>query len=122
MSKISVVDLEVFYRIGITAEERLQPQRLLLTVEMEHDFAAAAAADELARTINYFDVSQELLRFGEGREWNLIETLAVEQANFIFERYHPQSVSVEVKKFPIPQARYVAVKWTRSASGSFNRN
>jgi dihydroneopterin aldolase len=42
MSKISIVDLEVFYRVGVPDEERAQPQRLLLTVEMESDFSAAA--------------------------------------------------------------------------------
>jgi len=30
MSRISIVDLEVFYQIGVTEEERAKPQRLLL--------------------------------------------------------------------------------------------
>ncbi len=42
MSRISIVDLEVFYRVGVPDAERAQPQRLLLTVEMESDFSAAA--------------------------------------------------------------------------------
>ncbi len=32
MSRISIVDLEVFYRVGVPDEERAQQQRLLLTV------------------------------------------------------------------------------------------
>ena len=31
MSKITIVDLEVFYRVGVTDEERAKPQRLLVT-------------------------------------------------------------------------------------------
>ena len=43
MDRIIISELEVFYRVGVTEQERSQPQRLLLTVEMALDFAAAAA-------------------------------------------------------------------------------
>ena len=42
VQKISIVDLEVFYRVGVPDAERAQPQKLLLTIEMEFDFAKAA--------------------------------------------------------------------------------
>ena len=61
---ITIADLEVFYQVGVTEEERAQPQRLLVTVEMSGDFGAAAARDNLADTIDYFAVTQRLLRFG----------------------------------------------------------
>ena len=44
MSKISIVDLEVFYCVGVTDEERAKPQRLLLTVEMSLDFPPPRSA------------------------------------------------------------------------------
>jgi dihydroneopterin aldolase len=113
MSKISIVDLEVFYRVGVPDAERAEPQRLLLTVEMEADFSAAAKSDAIADTIDYFAVTQRLLKFGEGREWKLIEKLAVDIANMILSEFKPLAVSVEVKKFIIPQARYVSVKILR---------
>lgn len=113
MSTISIVDLEVHYQVGVPDEERAKPQRLLLTVEMEFDFSAAARSDSIQDTINYFSVSQELLRFGENRSWKLIETLSSEIADRILVQYQPLSVKVEVKKFVIPQARFVAVSLTR---------
>ena len=112
-SKISLVDLEVFYRVGVRDAERAQPQRLLLTVEMESDFSAAAKSDDIADTINYFAVSQRLLKFGDGREWKLIEKLAANIADALLAEFKPQSVSVEVKKFIIPEARHVSVSLTR---------
>ena len=72
MSRISIVDLEVHYRVGVPDEERARSQRLLLTVEMEQGFAAAVASDNLAKTIDYYAVAQRLARFGEGRSWKLI--------------------------------------------------
>ncbi len=63
--RISIVDLEVFYRVGVPEEERAKPQRLLLTVEMEFDFSKAPKSDGIADTIDYFAVAQRLLKFGE---------------------------------------------------------
>src|SRR5882757_3286665 len=109
MGKISIVDLEVFYRVGVPESERAQAQRLLLTVELEADFTAAAKSDGIADTIDYFAVTQRLLKFGDGREWKLIEKLVADIAAAVLREFRPLAVSVEVKKFIIPQARYVGV-------------
>jgi 7,8-dihydroneopterin aldolase/epimerase/oxygenase len=119
-SKISIVDLEVFYRVGVPDAERAQPQRLLLTAEMDFDFSKAAESDRITDTIDYFAVSQRLLKFGEGRNWKLIEKLAADIAEMILAEFKPQSVTVEVKKFPIPQARHVAVQIKKSRQNEQN--
>ena len=114
MSRITIVDLEVHYCVGVTDEERAKPQRLLLTVDMNYDFSAASVSDRIEKTINYQAVAEELLKFGEGRSWKLLEKLVANLADLVLNRYRPQSVLVEVKKFVIPQARYVAVSLTRA--------
>ena len=111
--KISIVDLEVFYRVGVPDAERAQPQRLLLTVELESDFSAAAKSDGIVDTIDYFAVTQCLLKFGEGKSWKLIEKLAADITDAILAEFKPSGVTVEVKKFVIPQARYVAVSLSK---------
>jgi 7,8-dihydroneopterin aldolase/epimerase/oxygenase len=113
MSKISIADLEVYYRVGVPEAERAMPQRLLLTVEMDFDFSAAAKSDDIGDTIDYFAVSQRLLKFGDGREWKLIEKLAADIVDLVLAEFKPSSVTVEAKKFPIPQARHVSVKLQR---------
>ncbi len=110
---ITIQDLEVRYRVGVPEAERAEPQRLLLTVAMELDFTAAATGDELTRTIDYFVVSRRLLGLGEGRSWRLIETLAVDIAGVLLLEYGAARVTVEVKKFILPEARWVAVRVTR---------
>jgi len=113
MSKISIVDLEVHFHIGVPKKERSRPQRLLISVEMSHDFATAAATDRVNQTINYFTVAQKILRLGEGRSWKLVEKLATNVADLVLKEFSPSSVPVLVKKFPIPQASYVAVSLTK---------
>ena len=116
MSRISIIDLEVFYRVGVPDAERAQPQRLLLTVEMESDFSAAAKSDGIADTIDYYAVTQRLLKFGDERSWKLIEKLAADIAEAILAEFKPQSVTVEVKKLIISQARHVSVALMRRRS------
>ena len=114
MDKITICDLEVFYHVGVPPEERAKVQRLLLNIEIQQDFASAAAADDLAQTIDYDAVCQRLLGFGTDCHWELIETLAVDIAQMILTDFGAKAVSVEVKKFIIPQTRYISVAVTRS--------
>lgn len=114
---IRIVDLEVFYHVGVPDEERAEPQRLMVTVEMEVDAPQAAASDDLSDTIDYYSVSQDLLRHGEGRSWKLIEKLSAELAELILAKHQPQSVRVEIKKYIIPEARHISVSCSRSRNG-----
>jgi len=114
MSKIAIVDLEVNYCVGVSDEEREKPQRLLLTVEVEFDFTAASLSDRIEKTIDYQEIVQDLLTYGEGRSWKLLEKLVANIADRVLTHYRPQSVTVEAKKFAIPQARYVSATQTRT--------
>jgi dihydroneopterin aldolase len=113
MDIITLQDLEVFYHIGVPDEERVHPQRLLISVEMETDITLAAAGDDLNHTINYYAVSQRLLSLGKGRSWKLLETLAVHIAEMVLRDFGPRRVHVEIKKFIIPEARHVSVRISR---------
>lgn len=115
MDTIIIRDLAVMFRVGVPDKERENPQRLLLSVELGCGFSAAAQTDQLEETIDYYAVSRRLLGFGEGREWKLIEKLAVDIAEALLLEFRPRSVAVEVKKFVVTEARYVAVRATRTA-------
>ncbi|MBX3734246.1 MAG: dihydroneopterin aldolase [Verrucomicrobiae bacterium] len=113
MDTIIISDLEVQYCVGVPDEERAAPQRLLLSVELDHDFTRAAASDDLTHTLNYDAVCRRLRELGEGRNWRLIETLAVEIAELLRREFRAARVRVMIKKFIIPGTRYVAVRIER---------
>ena len=114
MDQIIITDLEVSFHVGVPDSERARPQRLLISLELDTDFTAAAKGDEISKTINYYDVCHQIADFGEGRSWKLIETLASDVANLVLTRFRPTSVTVTVKKFILPQTKHVSVRLTRT--------
>jgi FolB domain-containing protein len=111
---ISIIDLEVHFHVGITEVERAQAQRLLISIEMALDFQKAAASDNLTDTIDYFSICQRVKHFGDDSRWDLIETLAIDLAAMVLSEFRPMQVTVEVKKFAIPEARHVSVRTTKT--------
>lgn len=113
MDLITIKDLAVRWRVGVTDEERSHPQQLLLTLELSLDLAPAARADNLAQTIDYFALSERVRQWGEGQTWRLIETVAAALAQLVLTEFKPASVLVEIKKFVVPGSDYVSVKLKR---------
>ena len=109
MGKINITDLEVSFHVGVPDAERARPQRLLISVELETDFRAAAIGDDITKTINYYDVCQKIAALGKGKSWKLIEKLAQDIALLIFRDFGPDAASITIKKFVLPQTAHVSV-------------
>jgi dihydroneopterin aldolase len=115
MDTINIEDLEVFYCVGVTDEERAQPQRLLLNLQLGLDLTTAAAKDDIRWTVDYAAVCERLRSYGERRTWSLIETVCLEVAELLQREFGAPAVVVEVKKFVVPNTRWVAVRAARPA-------
>lgn len=115
MDTITIKDLGVLCHIGVPDEERAKPQRLLISVEIGGDFSDAAKSDEIAKTINYYDVAQRITDLCRSHSFKLIERLADEIAKIILQEFGAKEATVEVKKFILSNARHVSVKLTRRA-------
>lgn len=113
MDQIIIKDLEVFFSVGVPDEERAKPQRLLITLVLEHDMQRAVAGDDLDATVDYSAVTERVARLGVGKSWRLIERLADDVAGLILSEFGPTRVTVKIKKFILPETRYVAVQISR---------
>ena len=112
---IRIVDLKVFTHIGVPEAERRAPQRLLISLEMSVDsFPQAAGTDDLERTVNYADVVQRIKSLTTRLPRKLLETLAEEMAYDLLTAFPIQKLTLEIKKFMLPDASYVSVKIERS--------
>ena len=111
--EIVIADLELSARVGVPDAERAQPQRLTASITLQPRHAFTALGDDLARTIDYAAVCAELRAFLAGRADKLIETLANEMAAHLLRRFELRRVEVELRKFVLPETRYVAVRVAR---------
>lgn len=109
MDHILIEDLELLARVGVPEAERVHPQRLLLCVLLEHSQQSAAAADAIERTIDYGKLSRRLVQAAAEGECRLIETLAERLAQVVLREFSARAVTLTLKKFILPNARWVAV-------------
>jgi phosphoglycolate phosphatase len=113
--EIRIEELELFARVGVSAEERTRPQRLTISLRLQPRHGFRELGDELARTVDYAAVCDELRRFAAEREEKLIETLADEIAAHLLTRFTLDRVELELRKFVLPETKYVAVRLARAA-------
>jgi len=111
---IRVIDLEVHAHIGVPDAERREAQRLLISLEMATDsFSHAAGTDNVAWTVNYADVVQHVKKITASRARKLLETLAEEIAADLLKSFPIRKITLEIKKFILPETQYVSVKIER---------
>ncbi|MBI1812696.1 dihydroneopterin aldolase [Candidatus Peregrinibacteria bacterium] len=115
--RLTISDLELWTRIGVTAGEREAEQRILISIVMTLDVAKAAEHDDVKDTIDYLAVRNAILDLGRiGRK--TVERLAEDIATLILERFKPDSVEVAVKKFPFSATREVSIRIQRNREHS----
>ncbi len=109
---LTITDLELWTHIGVPKAERDAEQRLLVTVEMTLDTVAAAKSDDVKKSINYVDVTEDLKALAQ-TERKTIERFAEDAARLILRKYKPCSATVTVRKFPLLPASGVSLTITR---------
>ena len=114
--EIRIEQLEISARIGVPEEERVTPQRLTINISFWPYQQTRDLADNIHNAVNYSVVADETKSFVRGQSVNLIETLADQVAGHLLKTFPIQKVTVEVRKFALPDAKYVSVTVTRSAS------
>ena len=114
--EIHIEQLEISTRIGVPEKERSTPQRLTVSISFWPYHDRRDMADKIDNTINYSIVAEETKNFVRDQSTNLIETLADQLATHLLKTFRIQKVTVELRKFPLEDAKHVSVTVTRIAS------
>ena len=115
MDTILISDLELVSYIGVTSEERSEAQRLTITLEIHPKSPFTNLGDDLAKTVDYFALSRRVQQLALDHPRNLIETLAQEIAEMVLAEFSVARVTLELRKYILPDTQYVGVKITRPA-------
>ncbi|HXZ24585.1 MAG TPA: dihydroneopterin aldolase [Nitrospiria bacterium] len=100
--RIRLTDVQFHGHCGCTEAERELGQRLSLDLEVEHSLAEAAAMDDLSRTIDYVKLIETVVQLGSRLRPALLETLAERLADAVLEQFHPQRVTIRMRKVAPP--------------------
>lgn len=111
---IEIVDLEVKSKIGVPEKEREGFQKLLVCILFQIDTGFRELNDQLDKTIDYGAVAAEVVRVAEENRAQLLETLVSEMADSLMARFRIRHLELELKKFILPNTRYVSVKSVRT--------
>jgi len=118
MDKILIAAIPLSVRIGVTAEERSQPQTVLLDLTLELDLEAAANTDDLGLTVDYLELVTHLKELAEADECRLLETLTGRLCRAALSDPKIAGVQARVRKYPAEmsgRAESVAVEMTRKS-------
>ena len=106
---LSLVDLELTCHLGVPAEERAKPQKILCTTVFPvPNLKKAADTDNLEHTVNYYVLSQLLQKTARQKERKLIETLAADLSQAALAAFPIPWIDLELKKFILPETRYIS--------------
>ena len=87
-----------------------------MSISLWPSHEARDLADKIEKTVNYSAVADETKQFVRDQSFNLIETLADRLAMHLLKIFPTQKVTVEVRKFPLKDAKYVSAVVTRTTS------
>ncbi|GAB2850044.1 dihydroneopterin aldolase [Microbacterium insulae] len=102
--QITLTGLRVFGRHGVYDEERRDGQDFVVDVTLRLDTRAAAASDDVADTVHYGEMAEQIADLVGGEPVDLLETLAARIADRLLEHTLVEEVRVTVHKpqAPIP--------------------
>jgi len=98
MDKVLIQGLSIQTTIGFYQWEKEIKQTLVIDLEMAWDTAKAAANDELAKTLDYAEISEKIAEFANNNPVDLIETLAERMASYLMAQYHIPWLKLKVGK------------------------
>jgi dihydroneopterin aldolase len=85
--------------VGIHPHEREIPQAVFLDLEIDYDFAPAAASDAIPDAVDYDDVVRLVTELIQTRRFHLIEAMAEAVAAMLLEKVPViECVRIEIRK------------------------
>ena len=114
MDKVYIEGLTFQTTIGYYEWEKQIKQTLVIDLVMGWNIALAAENDELAKTLDYAEISEVIVKFANDNPVDLIETLAERIAAFLMAQYHIPWLRLKVMKpTAVHNATTVAVEIER---------
>ena len=99
MDQLRIKDLEIYAFHGLFEAEKQLGQKFVIDLKVDYDMTSAARDYNLQASIHYGDLSQQLTDWVQSSAEDLIETVALQLVDKIFQHYPvAQKVDLTLKK------------------------
>ena len=101
-ASIKVRGLRVRTHVGVSDEERVTPQTVVVDVDVDADVTSAAESDDITDTIDYAELVNIVTETVAESRSKLLEHLAAQVVSVVLSMDGVRGVTVEIAKDPPP--------------------
>ena len=98
VDKLFICNLRVPVQVGILPHEKTSKQIISLDLTFGIDSKRATASDDIASTVDYAAVREQLIQFLHNKRFGLIETLANQCAEWLLTQFNLTWLRMRVTK------------------------
>jgi len=114
MDIVFIKQLEVITTIGVYDWEKKLQQKLYFDLEIGFDNLPASRSDDINLALDYFSVSELIIKFAQTHHFKLIETLAERVASIVMSKFFVPWIKVTLHKpGALPKAQSLGVQIER---------
>jgi len=114
MDTVFIENLRLDCRVGLSEEERRQPQKVLVDVTLALDLSRAAATKKVGDTVDYREAKRLVSEFVSGGVFVLLESLAEGIAALALDSFEVERVVVRVRKEKYSEEPSIGVQIERN--------
>lgn len=117
MDLVKIEGLSLQALIGVYDFERHAKQRVIVDLIMHTDLSKAGETDDVNQTIDYGKVAERLGDLAQQCEFKLLEALAAQMSEMIFDEFSPAKIELTLSKPDIiDNAENVAITLIRESN------
>lgn len=116
MTSLHIKDLIIEAKHGVRGHEKQTNQRFRVSVELTLDLRQAAASDNLADSLDWSTLRDEIVAIVQGQSFNLMERLAQVIADAMLKHRGVNEVSVTVDKIDAFSSGIPGIRLTQQAN------
>src|SRR5436305_8958190 len=98
VAEISIENIKVALILGVYPEEKVKKRPIFIDVRYTYDITGAAQNDDFSRAIDYDEVKKVVHGIAHHKPYLLIETLAAELLDAIWNKFAMLHLKIGVKK------------------------
>lgn len=117
MDKVFVRNLVVPCKVGVTNEEQLIKQNVIVEIDVFCDLSSAGATDDLSKSISYVEIQEKVNEAVKDGEFKLLESVAETVAALILKNPRTSKVVVSVKKQKYAKEPSMGIEISRERHG-----